>query len=94
MTNEKANGDTARVFKTKYTKNEIEELLQWFEARKGALPPTLRLNASTVAADLPRAVAALTEIIKEHAGGANVFVNSYIAHLELIRRRLTEMGGE
>lgn len=93
-TEEKENADNPHVFKTKYSKDELEELLQWFEARKGALPQTLRLNSSTSTNNLPGAVAALTDTIREYADGSNITYNGYIAHLELIRLRLREMEGK
>lgn len=91
---EETTPDNPHVFKTKYSKSELNELLQWFETHKTGIPQTLRLNAFTTTSNLPRTIASLTSIIKTHTDGSNISYNGYIAHLELIRRRLLESHHE
>lgn len=82
------------LYKPEYTKEEVDELLHWFDERADRLPATLKLNTSTFASDLPRTVKSLTNILKVHKGNISVTFYGYMAHLELIRLRLQEEGME
>lgn len=86
--------ENPHLYKPKYTREEVDELLRWFEERTGRLPATLKLNTSTFASDLPRTVKSLTGILKAHREGVSVTFCGYVAHLALIRLRLQEGGME
>lgn len=80
------------LYKQVYTKEEVEELIGWFEERKERLPQALKLNDSTESVDLPHTVRALTAVLRNHKEKLSVTFYGYISYLELIRLRLREQG--
>ena len=78
------------TFKPKYTKKEINDLLEWFRKRTAQLPETLRLSKSTYTKDLKRTVNAYVSLLSQDE--IKPSWNGYIAHLMLIRERLKEQG--
>ena len=77
-------------FKPQYGKEEIQELIAWFEDSKKEFPQTLRINDCTVAENLPSAIKSLLVIAKTRMGQSAF--SGYIAHLMLIRHLLQEQG--
>lgn len=80
------------VYKPGYKKEEVKELVAWFEERMDRLPASIQLNAATKTSNLPRTVKALVELLKVRGGVPSVTFSGYVAHLELIRLRLKEQG--
>lgn len=89
-----APAEDPHVYKSDYTKAEVNELLAWFEERMDKLPQTLRLNKATTTDNLKRTVKALTTTVKRLEGVINVTYSGYVSHLVLIRLRLQEQGME
>lgn len=82
------------LFKIEYEYAQVEELMEWFEARMEQLPQTLQLNPATSTRQLPETVKSLIAVIKARDGKLDVTFNSYVSHLLLIRMRLKEQGME
>lgn len=83
------------LYKPEFTKEEVDELLKWFEQRDGRLPQTLKLNSSTQATDLPRTVGWLTRVLKSLSDKPlAVTFYGYVSLLALVRLRLQEQGME
>lgn len=82
------------LFKSDYSKEEINEIVGWFEERKDKLPRELRLNASSTATNLSLMVENLIRVLKVHRDNMSVTFCGYMAHLQLIRQRLQEQGME
>lgn len=83
------------VYKPEYSKEEVKSLLAWFAERMDRLPATMQLDSATRTADLPRTVKAFSALLKAQADGVtSVTFSGYVAHLELIRRRLKDQGVE
>ena len=81
-------------FKEDYTKEEINEVISWFEDKMDRLPKTLRLNPSTVSNDLAFTVKSLSSLLKAQQERMSVNYSGYVAHLMLIRQKLKEAGIE
>ncbi len=80
------------TFKPEFTKEEIQDLIAWFETRKDRLPATLQINRSSHTENLPHTVKRMIGVITEK--GPTPTFSGYIAHLFLIRERLKEAGME
>lgn len=80
------------LFKKKYTRSEVEQLVSWFDDKIDKLPNELRLNESTIATNLPKTVRSLSSIILAHQNDSFETFGGYVSHLELIRLRLQEMN--
>ncbi len=82
------------IYKPQYSRQEVEEVVRWFEERMERLPESLQLNEATSTPDLRRTVGALLNVLRIHKETLSVTFSGYMAHLELIRLRLQEQGME
>ncbi len=80
------------TFRTDFTKAEVKELIAWFEERMNRLPATLQINKSSKTDNLQFTVGKLIAMLKGRE--VNVTLCGYIAHLELIKKRLEQNGME
>ena len=78
------------TFKNNVSQQELEELIEWFEARMYKLPETMQIDKATYTGNLPATVKSYLNTLK----GRKVSVTfcGYIAHLGVIRKRL-QLGG-
>lgn len=77
-------------FKTKYEKEEIDELVAWFAERKDRLPQELQMSESSRSVDLGKTVRALIAAIDHR--NMKVTFSGYVAQLYTIRKLLEEQG--
>ncbi len=78
------------TFKKDVSQQELEEIIEWFEARMDRLPETMQIDKATYTGNLPATVKSYLNMLK----GRKVSVTfcGYIAHLGVIRKRL-QLGG-
>ena len=81
-------------FKDTYTKEEVDDVIAWFEDKMDKLPKTLRISDSTVSDDLAFTVRSLSNLLRAQQDRLSVNYSGYVAHLMLIRHRLKEQGIE
>lgn len=84
--------ETIYTFKSNFTKEELEDLISWFEARMEKLPATMQIDNSNYTENLPLTIKAYISMLKNRV--PNTTFCGYISHLELIRKRLQLEGME
>lgn len=84
--------DEIYTFKPEYSKQEIKELIVWFEERMDKLPDELQINKSTRTSDLKSTVDSIMKVLRVRE--MTVTFCGYAAHLFLIRERLKVQGME
>lgn len=92
MEEKQMNDKMPPMFKPAYEKEEVEELLAWFEKMKDKLPQELRLDAATVTKNLPFTVERLMLVLRHHKSNMSVTFSGYVALLMSVRKRLEEQG--
>lgn len=80
------------TFKPDFTKEEVNELIAWFEERMDRMPAELQINKSSHSKNLRFTVTKLISMLKERE--VTVTLCGYIAHLALIKERLIRDGME
>ena len=80
------------TFKPDFTKEEVNELIAWFEERMDRMPAELQINKSSQTKNLRFTVTKLISMLKERE--VTVTICGYIAHLALIKERLIQAGME
>lgn len=80
------------TFKPDFTKEEVNELIAWFEERMDRMPAELQINKSSHTKNLRFTVAKLISMLKDR--DVTVTLCGYIAHLALIKERLIRDGME
>ena len=78
------------TFKPDFTKEEVNELIAWFEERMDRMPAELQINKSSYTKNLRFTVTKLISMLKERE--VTVTICGYIAHLALIKERLIQAG--
>lgn len=94
MDNELQAEKMPHMFKPNFKKEEIEELLAWFETRMDKLPKTMKMDPATETDNLPLTVERLIKVLSRHKGNFSVTFCGYMALLLSIRQRLQEQGIE
>lgn len=80
------------TFKPDFTKEEVNELIDWFEKRMDQLPEKMQINKSSSTKNLRFTVTKLISMLKGRE--VTVTICGYIAHLALIKKRLELSGME
>lgn len=86
---EKGNMKEIHTFKTQYSKEEVEEVINWFEERMEQLPRELQISNSMRTSNLPETVKKLIKFVVSNEQTATF--SGYASHLLLIRERLKVM---
>jgi hypothetical protein len=73
-------------YKVQYTKEEVDELIQWFEDRKESLPKTAKIGDYVSIDDLPTTLKALEYNARRNR--ENVVFSGLIHQLFLLRDEL------
>lgn len=80
------------TFKPDFTKEEVNELVDWFDARMDKLPQELQINKSSKTTNLRFTVSKLISLVKGRE--ISVTICGYIAHLAMVQKRLQQSGME
>lgn len=94
MDNEQQAEKMPHMFKPDFKKEEVEELLAWFEARMDKLPKTMKMDPATETDNLPLTVERLMKVLSRHKSNFSVTFSGYMALLLSIRQRLQDEGME
>ena len=79
-------------FKEYYTREELNELVTWFDERMDRLPQQLVIDDTCTSSDLPKTVRALCKLAgRQHL---DVCFSGYFSQLFTIRERLQAQGME
>lgn len=78
-------------FKTKYTKQECEECLQWYERHIDELPQSIDPIRALRIPNLQRTVRRLINVLKKRMPEERIF-NGEFSILLIIREKLREQG--
>lgn len=81
---------TIHPFKPQFSQEEIMALVHWFDERMDQLPPSLQLDDSCYAEDLPKVVRILISRMKD--GIITPVWGAYATRLLLIKERLIDNG--
>jgi hypothetical protein len=77
-------------YKTVYTKEEMKELAEWFEAHLDKLPKSFQMNDPTHFTDLPKSVHHIIAFLK--LGKNDVTFSGQIYNWFILRDKLIEAG--
>lgn len=94
MGNEQEAEKMPHLFKPDFKKEEVEEVLAWFEARMDKLPKSMQLDAATKTDNLPLTVDHLMRVLSRHKNNFSVTFGGYMTMLLSIRQRLQKEGIE
>ena len=84
--------DGMKYFKEYYTREELNELVTWFDERMDRLPQQLVIDDTCTSSDLPKTVRALCKLAgRQHL---DVCFSGYFSQLFTIRERLQAHGME
>lgn len=86
---EKGKMEEIHTFKTQYNKEEVEEVINWFEEQMEQLPRELQISNSMRTSNLPDTVKKLIKFVESNEQTATF--SGYASHLFLIRERLKTM---
>ena len=79
-------------YKKKFTPEEIQECLAWFQERMDKLPASLSYDSANIP-DLPRTVAQMVKVLQRHMNEKGTY-NGQFSILLKIRQLLQEQGIE